>query len=95
MAQDTMSDEMKHALDVQQRYENYLLSKPHVVGVGVGFAYVKGEETTEIAVIVMVEHKVPMQELEPSERIPSRLEGVRIDVREMGQFTAFGDTSVQ
>ncbi len=95
MAQDTMSDEMKHALDVQQRYENYLLSKPHVVGVGVGFAYVKGTETTEIAVVVMVEHKVPMQELEPSERIPSRLEGVRIDVREMGQFTAFGDTSVQ
>ncbi|MBE0702229.1 MAG: hypothetical protein IH582_03510 [Afipia sp.] len=95
MAQEPMSDEMKHALDIQNRYEKYLLSKPHVVGVGVGFAYIKGEETAEIAVIVMVEYKVPAQELEPEDRIPSRLEGVRVDVREMGQFEAFGDTSVQ
>ena len=95
MSQDPMSDEMKHALDVQQRYENYLLSKPYVIGVGVGFAYVKGLETTEIAVVVMVERKIPLRELEPNQRIPSRLEGVRVDVREMGQFTAFGDTSVQ
>jgi len=95
MAQEPVSDEMKRAIDVQHRYEAYLLSKPHVVGVGVGFAVVQGKETTEIAVIVMVEYKVPADQLEPRERIPSRLEGVRVDVREMGQFMAFGDTSVQ
>ncbi|MCC6614333.1 MAG: hypothetical protein IT320_12705 [Anaerolineae bacterium] len=95
MAQEPVSDEMKHAIDVQNRYEKYLLSKPHVVGVGVGFATVQDEETTEIAVIVMVEYKVPKDELQPEDRIPSRLEGVRVDVRAMGQFMAFGDTSVQ
>ena len=86
---------MKHAIDVQNRYQAYLLSKPHVVGVGVGYASVHGDQTMEIAVIVMVEYKVPTEQLEPRERIPSRLEGVRVDVQAMGEFTAFGDTSVQ
>ncbi len=42
----------------------------------------------------MVEHKLPPDELAPADRIPSRLEGVRIDVQEMGAFTAFGDQTV-
>ncbi len=47
MAQQASSDAMKRALDIQQRYQNYLLSKPHVVGVAVGYATVAGCETSE------------------------------------------------
>ena len=94
MAQQAANDQMKRALDIQQRYQNYLLSKPHVVGVAVGYACVDGCETGELAVIVMVDHKLPPSELQPADRIPSRLEGVRIDVQEMGTFTAFDSQTV-
>lgn len=86
---ETPDDEiMQHVTYVQQRYENYLLSKPHVVGVGIGYAAAHGEQTPELAVVVMVDQKLPNEALPPADRLPSRLEGVRIDVQEMGQFTA-------
>lgn len=79
---------MQHVQYVQQRYENYLLSKPHVVGVGVGYARRHGEQTPELAVVVMVDQKLPNELLPPADRLPSQLEGVRVDVQEMGQFSA-------
>ncbi|MDX2141010.1 MAG: hypothetical protein SF123_23210 [Chloroflexota bacterium] len=85
---------MQKAQDVQQRYQNYLLNKPHVVGVGVGYALVHGAQTPEVAVVVMVDHKLPPENLSPMDRLPSRLEGVRIDVQETGTFDAFNAASV-
>ncbi len=79
---------MQHVEYVQHRYENYLLSKPHVIGVGVGYACCRGETTPELAVVVMVDQKLPNEALAPADRLPSRLEGVRVDVQEMGQFSA-------
>lgn len=95
MVQESTNDDLKKALDVQTRYQNYLMSKPHVVGVAVGMASVAGVDTSEVAVIVMVDHKIPPQELPPADRIPSRLEGVRIDVQETGLLTAFGASTAQ
>lgn len=83
-------DDMKRALEVQQRYESYLLGKPHVVGVGVGYAAVGGLPTPEVALVVMVERKLPPEQVPPMDRIPSQLDGVRVDVQEMGGFEAFG-----
>jgi hypothetical protein len=82
---------IKRAEEVQQRYTNYLMSKANVVGVGIGFAFINGIPTEDVAVVVMVDHKLAPDEIAPEDRIPSRLEGVRVDVQETGMFGAFGD----
>jgi hypothetical protein len=86
---------MRHVEYVQRRYEHYLLSKPHVVGVGIGFACRGGEQTPELSVVVMVDQKLPSAQLAPADRLPTQLEGVRIDVQEMGQFAAQSGVSAE
>jgi hypothetical protein len=75
------------ALNIKARYQAQLLSIPDVVGVGVGFREVEGEPTDEIALIVNVRD----HDLEKSTRneIPSELEGVPVDVKFVGDITAF------
>jgi hypothetical protein len=75
--------------DIQARYVDELMAKPHVVGVGIGMAKVNGEHTNEMALVVLVDKKVPMEELAPADRIPSEIEGVRVDVQETGVFGTF------
>jgi hypothetical protein len=84
------NDDMKRALEVQQRYEHYLLGKPHVVGIGVGYAAEGGQPTPQVALVVMVDRKLPPEQVPPMDRIPSQLDGVRVDVQETGGFEAFG-----
>jgi hypothetical protein len=88
-------DEMKRVMEVQQRYEHYLLGKPHVVGIGVGFAAEGGQPTPQVALVVMVDRKLPPQEVPPMDRIPSQLDGVRVDVQETGGFEAFNSAVAQ
>jgi hypothetical protein len=76
------------ALAVKQAYEHELLSKPNVVGVGVGFRQVAGQTTGNVAVVVMVRQKLPDTFLSPDERIPSQIEGVPVDVQEVGEIRA-------
>lgn len=79
----------QRALRVQQLYQERLMQLPHVIGVAVGYAHEDGEETDEIALIVMVDQIVDEDDLEDGEHIPSRIMGVRVEVQEMGGFSAF------
>jgi hypothetical protein len=73
---------------VQIKHMDALMSYPNVVGVGIGFAR-KGEETTnEPAIIIMVDEKLPVAQLDVHELLPRELDGVRIDVQETGGFLA-------
>lgn len=76
--------QIAHATDIQNRYADMLLSKPHVVGVAVGFAQQAGQPTRTIALIVMVDEKLPAAQLSEDELIPPEIEGVRVDVQSMG-----------
>jgi hypothetical protein len=49
-----------------------LFALPNVVGAGVGYRERGGEETDKIVVQVLVERKVPADELSAEELIPSR-----------------------
>jgi len=76
---------------VKTRHETSLLRKPNVIGVGIGIEYHKYEEekeeeehTREIVLIVNVTHKVPIETLEPDERIPEELEGIPVKVKAIG-----------
>lgn len=85
-----MSEELQRKIsDIQVRYVDELMAKAHVVGVGIGMAKVGGEYTDEMALVVLVDKKVPMEELAPEDRIPREIEGVRVDVNEVGVIEAF------
>ena len=73
---------------VRSAHEESLLAKANVVGVGIGFRRRRGETTGEAALVVMVTHKVPRGQLAPQDFIPDRIEGVPVDVREVGELRA-------
>ena len=79
---------MQRITAVQAKYANELMEKANVVGVAVGLAKREGAYTDELALIVMVEKKVPNDQLTDDDRIPVELEGVRVDVQETGRFVA-------
>ena len=76
-------------LAVKQVHENNLLSKPNVVGVAIGYRQTGGRTTDTLALVVLVTYKVPQSTLDPEDQIPLTLEGIPIDVQEVGEITAY------
>ncbi|HIP96960.1 MAG TPA: hypothetical protein EYH32_07080 [Anaerolineae bacterium] len=74
--------------EIKAKYEQELLSKPNVVGLGVGYREVGGQMTDQVGLIVMVRRKVPLDQLAPQEAIPVQIEGIPTDVREVGEVRA-------
>jgi hypothetical protein len=86
-----MSEDIQARItEIQIKYAQQLMEKANVVGVGIGLAKVEGNYTSEMALVVMVEKKVALEELAEEDRIPTEIEGVRVDVQETGAFTAGG-----
>jgi hypothetical protein len=79
---------VERAQSVKNTHEAELMSKPNVVGVGVGYRQRGGQQTDELGLIVMVENKLPSTQLSPQDVIPSEIEGVPVDVQEVGQIKA-------
>jgi hypothetical protein len=71
---------------VKQAYESQLMAMANVVGVGIGFRTSQGVRTDDPALVVMVSHKLPPEMLSPEERIPAEIDGVPVDVQEVGQI---------
>lgn len=76
------------AIRVKQIHEADLLAKANVLGVGVGMRRQGGEPTDEVAVVVLVSRKIPAAQLAPSDVIPQQIEGVPVDVLEVGEIRA-------
>ncbi len=74
--------------DVRRRYQDELMAKANVVGVGIGRRQQGGESTQEPALVVMVSKKVPLWQLPPEDVIPTSLDGVPVDVQEIGELRA-------
>lgn len=79
---------MQKLTDIQARYTDTLMNKANVIGVGLGYKQIKGTTTTKLSLVVMVTQKVPKSQLAPQDVIPDQIEGVAVDVQEMGVFTA-------
>ena len=79
---------LEKAQAVKEAYQYILLSKANVEGVGVGPMQKEGRRTGEIGLIVFVQQKLPDIMLAPEDRIPEEIEGVPVEVRETGKFTA-------
>ena len=81
-------EQLVRVRSVKAAYEKRLMSKANVVGVGVGLRHCRGRFTGEPAVVVSVTHKVPSSTLDPEDVIPSEIEGVPVDVQEIGHVRA-------
>jgi hypothetical protein len=87
-SQPNVNQQVQRVSQVQAKYADMLMSMPHVVGVAVGYISEAGKRTSQIGLVVMVDHKVPASELTPDQVIPRELDGVRVDVQETGVFSA-------
>lgn len=76
------------AREVKARAASRLLAYPNVTGLGVGYKMVRGRRTDEVCLRVYVSPKVPEHELQPSEVLPTEVEGVPVDVIE-AEFKMF------
>lgn len=84
----TPETSMDRVQEVKQLHEADLMSKANVVGVGVGYRQKEGKPTDQLGLIVLVERKQPPAELSPQDMIPKQIEGVPVDVQEVGQIKA-------
>lgn len=80
--------ETERVLAVKKFHERELLEKPNVVGVGVGFRQKAGTQTETVALIVMVSRKLPASLIDPADQIPPVIDGVPVDVQEVGEVKA-------
>jgi len=65
-----------------------LMSKPNVVGVGVGEKVSAGGKTGENCVVVLVREKIPLAGLTAEEIVPKGVNGVKTDVIQVGEIRA-------
>ena len=79
---------INRAQAVKEAYQGMLMSKPNVVGVGVGLRDTAGRRTDEVALVVIVSEKVPVAQLAAEDVIPTEIEGVPVDVKEVGKIEA-------
>ena len=79
---------VEKAQAVKETYSAMLMSKPNVVGVGLGLHKAEGQRTSQVGLVVMVSRKVPKEMLRPEDVIPEQIEGVPVDVREVGEMRA-------
>jgi hypothetical protein len=71
---------------IKDRYEDDLLKKKNVVGLGIGYKEIEGEETGLLSLVVMVKKKESPSQLAATDLIPSQIEGVPVDVKEVGEI---------
>ena len=55
--------------------------------VGIGFRQQRQNRTEDVALVVMVEKKLPRSQLAPEDIIPGQIDGVPVDVQESGRIT--------
>jgi hypothetical protein len=79
---------LEKARAVKDAHLESLMAKANVVGVGIGPIEKEGVRTDEIGLIVLVQRKLPAFMLEPQDLLPEEIDGVRVNVKEVGEFTA-------
>lgn len=80
-------NDYQRARSVKEAHLQELLAYPNVVGVGIGFRSVGGVRTDQVAVVVMVRSKQPAAGMPPEQLLPNELEGVPVDVQEIGDLS--------
>ena len=80
--------EQEQIIQVKETHKESILAKPNVVGVGVGYKVTGGQATDQLAIVTLVRQKLPQVGLLGDNLIPRSIEGVPIDVVEVGDLRA-------
>lgn len=91
-AMDQKSDMEKayhRAAAVRNQHEEDLRKLANVVGVGVGLQMKGGKPTGDVAIVVLVRDKLPLEELAPEDVIPTQIDGVPVDVHAIGELSVY------
>ena len=83
----TQNQAVEQAIEIKSKYEKKL-QLANVVGVGVGYKLVGGQQTDTISVIANVVQKKPISQLARQDVVPAELDGILTDVQEVGRFRA-------
>ena len=81
-------DGIRQALGAKQVHLPALLTRPNVVGVGVGLRQRGGRTRDEVCVVALVRRKQPPTALTPEAMVPAAVDGVPVDVLEVGDLRA-------
>ncbi len=79
---------LERAQAVRQAHEAELLHRANVVGVGVGLRTQGGRRQQQVALVIMVRQKIPRAMLAEADVLPGEIDGVPVDVVEVGDITA-------
>ncbi len=74
---------------VKDKYESSLLAVDGVVGCSVGYKQLQGKKTNKLAIVCLVQKKKPRKQLSEKELLPKEIEGVPVDVIEVGKIERF------
>jgi hypothetical protein len=78
----------EHVRSRHQEVSDQLMRLRNVVGVGVGYKMIAGEQTGDLSIAVSVTEKVPANHLPVSDVVPLEVEGVQTDVVRTGPIHA-------
>ena len=86
MSSDSSQADYARVKSVKEVHERELLAKQNVLGVGVGYKVIEGMRTEILAIVVMVREKIPEDLLELEDIIPIQIDGVPVDVQDVGEL---------
>lgn len=72
--------------DCRDKHKNRLFKKANVISVGLGYKVKGKEKTSELCLVVGVTKKVDRRSVSRHDLIPDELDGVKLDVVEVGYF---------
>lgn len=70
--------------EIVERYENIMLKKKNVIGLGEGYKITDGKTTPEKAIMILVEKKEPKSQISKKNLVPDLVEDIQTDVYETG-----------
>jgi hypothetical protein len=86
MSNEQNKQRTQEVFDAIIRNEALIASFKGVIDTGAGFKKVKGQFTTDISLVITVEKKIPLEELEPDQVIPTAIGNITVDVVEKPNY---------
>ncbi|MPQ43807.1 hypothetical protein [Clostridium tarantellae] len=80
--------------DMINNYDKVFFHKSNVIGVGLGVKNIKGMNTKEPCLHVLVKEKVPLNKLNKKDIVPSSFLGIKTDIINCGGFKLSGESPI-
>ena len=81
---------LEHIRAVKRAHQEILLQKANVIGLAIGYRTRADLLTDELALIVLVDRKYRPEQLSPEDLLPAEIDGVPLDVQQVGDIKAHG-----